>query len=181
MVLWAFYQGAWGIVKGGIMTAILKLVVGDGRGFGKLSRSLITLIPKRADTIEIGDLRPISLVHIFAKLFSKLVANRLRRRLGDLVSTNQSTCVQARCQYDNFLLLRPMARRINSRKEKGVFLKLDLWRAFDSLSWAFLFSRQSEIDWCFMPLHFYLGVHQYLLLHETQYLHESRPYNKKYS
>ncbi|KAM0888848.1 hypothetical protein ACQ4PT_028082 [Festuca glaucescens] len=32
-----------------------------------------------------------------------------------------------------------MARRINARKERGVFLKIDLSRAFDSLSWAFLY------------------------------------------
>jgi hypothetical protein len=41
--------------------------------------------------------------------------------------------------HDNFLLVRQLARKINQRKEAGVLLKLDLARAFDSLSWAFLF------------------------------------------
>jgi hypothetical protein len=135
----AFYQKAWEVIKGDVMAAILKLAVGDGRGFGKLNRSLITLIPKWPDAIEIGDFRPISLVHSFGKLFSKILANRLRNRLGDLVSVNQSAFIRGRCLHDNFLLVRQMARSLHARKITGVFLKLDLTRAFDSLSWAFIF------------------------------------------
>jgi mannosylglycoprotein endo-beta-mannosidase len=134
-----FYQKAWEVIRGDIMAGILKLGVGDGRGFGKLNRSLITLIPKRPDALEVGDFRPISLVHSFGKLFSKLLANRLRTRLGDLVSTNQSAFVKGRCLHDNFILVRQVTRQIYKRKVSGVFLKLDLSRAFDSLSWAFLF------------------------------------------
>jgi hypothetical protein len=134
-----FYHKAWGIIKWDIMAALHKLGVGDGRGFGKLNRSLITLIPKRPDALNVGDFRPISLVHSFAKLFSKLVANRLRGKLGELVSTNQSAFVRGRNLHDNFMLVRQVVRKISARRESGVFLKLDISRAFDSLSWAFLF------------------------------------------
>jgi hypothetical protein len=118
---------------------MLKLGVGDGRGFARLNRALITLIPKKQDAVQIGDYRPISLVHSFAKLFSKVVANRLRLRLGDIVSTNQSAFVKHRCLHDNFVLVRQVARRINQRRKPGVLLKLELSRAFDSMSWGFLF------------------------------------------
>ncbi|KAM0828432.1 hypothetical protein ACQ4PT_067560 [Festuca glaucescens] len=134
-----FYQKAWSFIKGDIMAALLKLAVGDGRGFDKLNRSIIVLIPKKPYAIEVGDFRPISLVHSFGKLFSKLVASRLRGRLGELVSENQSAFVKGRCLHDNFLLVRQLARKISTRKVKGVFLKLDKSRAFDSFSWPFLF------------------------------------------
>jgi mannosylglycoprotein endo-beta-mannosidase len=78
----AFYQRAWPVIKPDIMACLFKLGVGDGRGFARLNKALITLIPKKQDAQEIRDYRPISLVHSFAKLFSKLVANRLRGRLG---------------------------------------------------------------------------------------------------
>jgi hypothetical protein len=50
-----FYQKAWGIIKRDVMEALLKLAVGDGRGFGKLNRSLITPIPKKPDVVEIDE------------------------------------------------------------------------------------------------------------------------------
>jgi mannosylglycoprotein endo-beta-mannosidase len=147
-----FYQKAWGVIKGDVMAALLKLGVGDGRGFAKLNRSLITLIPKRADALEVGDFRPICLVHSFGKLFSKILANRLRNRLGELVSMNQSAFIRGRCLHDNFLLVRQVARKINSSKLTGVFLKLDISRAFDSLSWSFLFEVLRQLGfgdlWC---------------------------------
>jgi hypothetical protein len=121
------------------MAAILKLYVRDGRTFERLNRALITLIPKKHDAEEVGDYRPISLVHSFAKLFSKLIANHLRPKMETLVSKNQSAFIKGRNLHDNFLLVRQLARKINTRKEPGVLIKLDLARAFDSLSWAFLF------------------------------------------
>jgi hypothetical protein len=66
-----FYPKAWGVLTDVIMAGILKLVVGDGQGFGKLNRSLITLILKRPDALEVGDFCSISLVNSFGKLFSK--------------------------------------------------------------------------------------------------------------
>jgi hypothetical protein len=132
-----FYKRAWPIIKSEVMAGLLKLYVGDGRGFQKLNRALITLIPKRSDAEVVGDFRPISLVH--RKLFSKLLANRLRPKMEGLVSANQSAFIKGRNLHDDFILVRQMARRIHVRKETGVLLKLDISRAFDSLSWAFLF------------------------------------------
>ena len=106
---------------------------------GSVNKSPITLISKQQNAKEVGDFHPIRLVHSFAKLFSKILVTRLRRRLADLVSANQSVFIQGRSMHDNFLLVRQVARTINSRKQKGVFFKLYISRAFDSLSWPFLF------------------------------------------
>jgi hypothetical protein len=135
----AFFQKAWPVIKHDIMAGILKLGVGDGRGFARLNRALITLIPRKHDAEFIGDFRPISLVHNFSKLFSKILANRMRKRMGEIISENQSAFIKSRCLHDNFVLVRQVARKINSRRKTGVLLKLDLSRAFDSISWAFLF------------------------------------------
>jgi hypothetical protein len=135
----AFYKRAWPVIKPTIMAAVLKLFVGDGCNFGRPNRALITLIPKKPDAQEIGDYRPISLVHSFAKLFTKLLATRLRPRMEELVSANQSAFIKGRNLHDNFLLVRQLARKINAKKETGVLLKLDISRDFDSLSWSFLF------------------------------------------
>jgi hypothetical protein len=133
-----FYQKACPIIKHDIMATVLKLYVGDSRGFARLNRAYITLIPKRPNAAEVGDFRPISLVHSFSKIFSKILANRLRAKLPELVSTNQSAFVRNRSLHDNFMLVRQVARRIHQRKQLGTLVKLDITRAFDSLSWSFL-------------------------------------------
>jgi hypothetical protein len=100
---------------------------------------MITLIPKKPDALEIKDYRPISRVHSFAKLFSKIIANRLHPRLGEIVSMNQYAFIKRRSLHDNFVLVRQVARKINMRRQTGVLVKLDIARAFDSISWSFLF------------------------------------------
>lgn len=86
-----------------------------------------------------GDFRPISLVHSLPKIGSKLLANRLRPRMNELVHANQSAFIKGRNLHDNFLLVRQVARSLHRRRAKGVLLKLDISRAFDTLSWPFLF------------------------------------------
>ena len=121
------------------MAVLLKLYVGDSRGFCRLNRAHIVLIPKKEDAEEIGDYRPISLPHSTSKLFAKLLANRVRRKMPEIVGANQSAFISGRSLHDNFLLVRQVARKIHACKIPGVFLKLDISKVFDSLSWPFLF------------------------------------------
>jgi hypothetical protein len=74
------------------MRGLLKLGIGDGRGFACLTQEIITLVPKKMDAAEVGDFRPISLVHSFSKLFSKILANQLRRRLMRFNPGNAHVC-----------------------------------------------------------------------------------------
>jgi hypothetical protein len=50
----------------------------------KLNNAFITLIPKKAGAAQVKDFRPISLVHSFAKLVTKVLANRLAGKLNDM-------------------------------------------------------------------------------------------------
>uniref|UniRef100_A0A453BS44 Reverse transcriptase domain-containing protein n=1 Tax=Aegilops tauschii subsp. strangulata TaxID=200361 RepID=A0A453BS44_AEGTS len=43
-----------------------------------------------ADASSLFDYRPISLIHLLAKLFAKVLSLRLAPRLGNIVSANQS-------------------------------------------------------------------------------------------
>jgi len=80
-----FYKACWPIIKSDIMAA-----VGDFAGFEVLNAAYITLLPKKEEAEQPRDFRPISLVHSFAKLITKMLANRLACRLQQMVSPNQS-------------------------------------------------------------------------------------------
>ena len=55
-----------------------------------------------------------------------------------LVSPNQSAFVKGRCIHDNFILVQQTAKVLHNLKEPRILLKLDISKAFDLLTWAFL-------------------------------------------
>jgi hypothetical protein len=92
-----------------------------------------------------SDYRPISLIHSFAKLVTKLLANRLGPHLHEMAAANQSTFVRGRSIHDNFMLAQQSIKSLHKRKVASLFLKLDISRAFDSVSWAFIIEILSHL------------------------------------
>lgn len=91
-------------------------------------------------------------LHLIAKLFAKVLSLRLAPRLSEIVSTNQSTFISGRSVHDNFLLVQQTARQLHNLKSPRVLLKLDIARAFDSVSWPFLLEAMQHLGfgprWC---------------------------------
>jgi hypothetical protein len=147
-----FYKSCWNIIKADLMAAIMTLFQGDNRKLWLLNSAYLTLIPKKDDTISAKDFRPISLIHSFAKLITKILANRLAPLLDSLVAANQSAFIQGRCIHDNFILVQQPIKLFHKLKVPSLFLKLDISKAFDSISWPFLFEVLSHVGfgprWC---------------------------------
>ena len=119
--------------------AVLHSIWGKNfRNLCMLNSAYISLIPKRAEADQVKDFRPISLVHSFAKLVTKILANRLAGHLDAMVSPNQSAFVKRRFIQDNFMLVQQTVRFLHSQKQPSILLKLDITKAFDSVSWPFL-------------------------------------------
>ena len=147
-----FYKSCWQIIKSDLMAAILTLQQGDARKLWLLNSAYLTLIPKEEEAYLPTDYRPISLVHSFAKLVTKILANRLVPMLKELVATNQSAFVQGRCIHDNYMLVQQTIKLLHKKKVPSIFLKLDISKAFDSVSWSFLLEILQHLGfgtaWC---------------------------------
>lgn len=72
--------------------------------------AFISLLAKRADAESMFDYWPISLIHLSAKIFVKVLSLRLAPRLGGMVSMNQSAFIAGRSIHKNFLLVLLLAR-----------------------------------------------------------------------
>lgn len=131
-----FFSSCWPIIKGEVVELFHWLH--QGGGFHNLSRALLTLIPKKNCPTEVRDFRPISLIHGVAKLVAKVLSLRLAPLLPTMVSSNQCAFIRGRAIHDNFMLVKQMARSLHISQQSAVLFKLDIARAFDSVSWAFL-------------------------------------------
>jgi len=68
------------------MAAISAVWSRKFNNFALLNSAYITLLPKKDAAASIRDYRPISLVHSFAKLLTRLMANRLAGRLDQMIT-----------------------------------------------------------------------------------------------
>ncbi|KAM0919709.1 hypothetical protein ACQ4PT_008013 [Festuca glaucescens] len=126
--------------EGDVLAALHAIWLGRDQGFEVLNEALVTLVPKKDGAVELHDFRPISLVHSFARLFTKVLARRLAPRMHELVGPNQTTFIRDRCIQDNFLLVKESAKLLHKRRISSLLLKVDMAKAFDSISWPFLLS-----------------------------------------
>lgn len=119
-------------------TNLLTLLHSDGRAFSKLNGALMFLLPKQADAKAPGHYRPITMVHSFAKLVSKLLSLRLAPHLLDIISQNQNAFIRGRTIHDNFKFVQCTTTFLRKRNILMMLLKLDISKAFDTVSWPFL-------------------------------------------
>ena len=110
----------------------------DCRSLHRVNEAYIILLKKKEEPKEIKDFRPISLLHSFGKLVSKVLSLRLAPKLDELILANQSAFIKGRTIHDCFRMVQLTCRWLMQKKMSTVFLKIDLARAFDSVSWQFL-------------------------------------------
>ncbi|XP_078173283.1 uncharacterized protein LOC144567103 [Carex rostrata] len=102
------------------------------------NEACIVMVPKLETPLTTADFRPISVLNLIPKLISKILSNRLRRFLPDLISPNQTAFVHGRQISENFVATRELLHHVSQGKFKAVFLKVDFRKAFDSVEWDFL-------------------------------------------
>ncbi|XP_022027924.1 uncharacterized protein LOC110929112 isoform X1 [Helianthus annuus] len=110
------------------------------------SSSFIALIPKVKDPTTPSDFRPISLIGVINKVISKVLVNRLKGVIGKLISEEQSAFLAGRSIMDGPLILNEVMGWLKKSKKKGMFFKVDISKAYDSVSWVFLDSIMSQMN-----------------------------------
>ena len=111
---------------------------------GELSPSqrqgVVRLIEKKnKDRRNLDNWRPISLLNVDTKIFSKLLANRIKLVLPNIISYEQTAFVKDRYIGENAQLIQGLIEYCKRKQESGLMLAIDFRKAFDSVSHKFLF------------------------------------------
>ena len=98
-------------------------------------------MPKVKSPNQVSQFQPIALCNILCKLFSKVLANRLKVLLPDIISESQSAFQSNKAILDNILVAYETLHHMktkNSGKIGSMTLKLDMSKAYDRVEWIFL-------------------------------------------
>lgn len=138
-------QQQWGIFGPIIIDEVQKFF-STGIMKPHIAHSNLVLIPKSEAPLKVTDFRPISVCNLIYKVISKLLAKRMQPFMSSIISTSQTAFIPGREISENVLLLREVIhsfKRPTTRDQQFVF-KADLAKAFDRLSWNYLFQLLPE-------------------------------------
>ena len=128
-----FHQKFWHIVGTDITNAVLDFL-NTGVMLPELNYTHIVLIPKVKSPEKMSDFKPISLCNVIYKIISKMLANRLKLILPQLISPYQSAFVPGRLITDNVLVAYETLHAMHGQKKGkkcAIALKLDISKAYD--------------------------------------------------
>ena len=107
-----FNQHFWGTVHHDVTSSILMWLNSDTLPTS-LNHTFITLIPKINSLEHAHQFCPISLCNVLYKIFSKVLANRIKKVLPSIITEHQSTLTKDRLISDN---IRASLSRVSNAK-----------------------------------------------------------------
>ena len=104
----------------------------------RLNFSKIVLLPKIKEAERIQQFRPICLLNVSFKIFTKVATNRLNSIDDHVVRSSQTVFMQGRNILDGVLILHETVHEMHRKNMSGVVFKIDFQKSYDKVKWSFL-------------------------------------------
>jgi hypothetical protein len=128
-----FYQRFWEVIKYDLMALFKEFHEGTLPLF-QLNYGVITLLPKQKESTNIKQFRPICLLNVSFKIFTKVAVRRLAKVAGKIVSESQTAFMSERNIMEGTVILHETLHELYRKKLSGVILKLDFEKAYDKVN-----------------------------------------------
>jgi hypothetical protein len=104
----------------------------------RLNYGTIILLPKKENAVQIQQYRPICLLNVVFKIFTKVATNRITLIVDKIVRPTQTAFMPGRHILEGVVILHETIHELQRKKMDGVLLKLDFEKAYDKVKWSFL-------------------------------------------
>ncbi|KAI0519364.1 hypothetical protein KFK09_006808 [Dendrobium nobile] len=142
-----FYKSTW-LITGPLVCKAVKSFFTKGYLPNRVKANAIALIPKSTHASNILDFRPIALCNVFYKIISKILASRMKDIMPHIIEVNQAGFIKNRIATDNILLASKILLDFKKSAKKNLMCaKLDIRKAFDSVSREFILARMRHKDY----------------------------------
>ncbi|XP_074305770.1 uncharacterized protein LOC141640991 [Silene latifolia] len=133
-----FFKTNWDIIKSDFCSTIQEFFK-KGTLPKQANTTLLALIPKKPVVNTVMDYRPIVCCTVLYKTISKILCDRLKVVLPEIIGKEQGAFVAGKSIFENIMLTQSLVKGYG---QQGVsprcLIKVDIRKAFDSLQWNFI-------------------------------------------
>jgi hypothetical protein len=135
----SFFQRHWQLVGNDVTKVVLNFLNSGDMPY-IVNNTALVLIPKVKAPQDLTQFKPIVLCNVLYKICSKVIANRLRLVLDDIIPEEQSAFVPGRLVTDNVLVAYESIHYLSRKKgvTSACAVKLDMEKAYDRVEWSYL-------------------------------------------
>ena len=134
-----FLNHFWGVLGRDILD-IFKECFKKGTLPTSCRRTVLSLLPQKGDLSLLKNWRPVALLCTDYKILSKVLSNRLKTCIEQLINPDQCYCVPDRSMLDNLSLIRDVCDVCKLYNVNVGIISIDQEKAFDRVDHDFIFS-----------------------------------------
>ncbi|XP_043700054.1 uncharacterized protein LOC122650730 [Telopea speciosissima] len=136
----AFFRACWEVIGADVCSAA-RSFFSSSRIPAGINNYFIALIPKVEGAASLEKFRPLCMGNFFYKILSKVMSRRLELVLPRLILDEQGAFQKGKVIQDNISIASELANLLAvATRGGGLGLKIDIQKAYDTLSWDFMFS-----------------------------------------
>ena len=140
------------LIKGDLMQMFRELHNSDLPLFS-LNFGVITLLPKTQDASKIHQYKPICLLNVSFKIFTKVATIRINSVAEDLISSTQTAFMRGRNILEGVVILHETIHELHRKNQSEVIFKIDFEKAYEKSAMGFLNAKVAneriftQVDW----------------------------------
>ena len=145
-----FFQQFWPTIGEEVTEAVLNFL-NSGMIPHAINRTFITLILKVKSPVRVSKFRPIALCNTLYKIISKVLANRLKKILPNVILESQSAFQSSKAIFDTILVAFETLHHTKSQKSKKtgfMAMNLDMSKTYDRVEREFLIKIMKKMGFC---------------------------------